>query len=93
VRLNIRPWLTATPYQPSRRDACILRVTPKIKFGKDRGKEPERDKQNYPWFWSWREGVDDFPGGAAFDGARWNDPHYSIDFKRKARERKKGDGK
>ena len=41
VRLNIRPWLQARPYQPSRKNACILRVTPNsLKYGKDRGKEP-----------------------------------------------------
>lgn len=95
VRLNIRPWLAATlsPGTKPKKDACILRVTPKIKYGKDRGKEPERKKEEFPWFWTWDEKTDDFVGGAKFDGARWNDPHYSIDFKRKSRERKKGAGK
>jgi hypothetical protein len=88
VRLNIRPWLTAKPYQPSRRDACILRVTPKIKFGKDRGKEPYRPTEDFPWFWSWDEKTEDFQGGKQFDGARWNDLHYSIAAKQAARERK-----
>jgi hypothetical protein len=89
VRLNIRPWLTATSYKPTRRDACILRVTPSIKLGKDRGKEPPREKEDFPWFWSWDEKSDDFAGGAEFDGARWNDPHYSLSAKQKARDRKK----
>jgi len=87
VRLNIRPWLTAKPYQPSRKDACILRVTPRINYGKDRGKEPHRDKEGCPWFWKWDERADDFAGGKEFDGARWNDLHYSLAEKRKARER------
>ena len=31
--------------------ACILRVTPiKLPLGKDRGKEPLRDKEDFPWF-------------------------------------------
>jgi hypothetical protein len=42
VRVNIRRWITAKPYQPSRRDSCILRVTPRLTYGKDRGKEPLR---------------------------------------------------
>lgn len=88
VRLNIRPWLTATPYQSGRRDGCILRVTPKIKYGKDRGKEPMREKADFPWFWSWDEKSDDFAGDAKFDGARWNDLHYSLKAKQEARTRK-----
>jgi hypothetical protein len=91
VRLNIRPWLAATlsPGTKPKKDACILRVTPKIKDGKDRGKEPERKKEDFPWFWSWDEKTEDFVGGAEFDGVRWNDPHYSLSAKQKARDRKK----
>lgn len=92
VRLNIRPWLTATPYQPGRRDACILRITPRMNSGKDRGKEPHRPKADFPWLWSWDAQSDDFMGGNDFDGARWNDLHYSLDTKRKARERRKQAG-
>jgi hypothetical protein len=88
VRMNIRPWMTATTHQSGRRDGCILRVTPKIKYGKDRGKEPLRKKEDFPWFWTWDEKTDDFGGGAEFDGARWNDPHYSLSTKQKARDRK-----
>ncbi len=75
VRLNICPWLTAKPYQPSRQDACILRVTPKINYGKDRGKEPARDKEDFPWF--------------AGTADRNNDHHLTLKQKREARERKK----
>ncbi len=85
VRLNIRPWLTAKPYQASRRDGCILRATPKISYGKDRGQEPLRPKEGFPWFWSWDEHTDNFFGRDKFDGARWNDLHYSLDKKKEAR--------
>jgi hypothetical protein len=90
VRLNIRPWLQTTlaPVTKPRKGACVLRVTPKINYGKDRGKEPHRPKEDYPWFWSWDERTEDFPGSAAFDGARWNDLHYSLKTKKQARERK-----
>jgi hypothetical protein len=87
VRLNIRPWFTAKPCQPSRRDGCILRVTPKIPYGKDRGKEPHRAKEDFPWFWTWDGTSDDFMGGDKFDGARWNDLHYSLAKKKEAREK------
>ena len=76
VRLNMRPWLMAKPYQANKKDACILRVTPiKLPLGKDRGKEPDRDKSDFPWFAETRD--------------RNNDVHLTLDEKRKARERKK----
>lgn len=92
VRLNIRPWLTAQPHQPSRRDSCILRITPRMNYGKDRGKEPHRPMEDFPWFWSWDEQSDDFLGGKDFEGTRWNDLHYSLETKRQANERKRKAG-
>jgi hypothetical protein len=91
VRMNIRPWVTATlsPGTKPKKDACILRVTPKTKYDKDRGREPHRKREDFPWLWTWDEKTDDFAGGAVFDGARWNDPHYSLSAKQKARDRKK----
>jgi len=91
VRLNIRPWLQTTlaPVTKPKKGACILRVTPRINYGKDRGKEPHRAKEDFPWFWSWDQRSDDFMGGDAFDGARWNDLHYSLNRKKTARESKK----
>lgn len=89
VRLNIRPFMTAKPFKPTRKDACILRVTPRIKWDKDRGKEPNREKQDFPWFWGWDGETADFAGGKEPDGNRWNDLHYSTAFKRATRERKK----
>ena len=77
VRLNIRPFATAG----------ILRKRVKIKWEKDRGKEPVRDKKEFPWFWGWDEEKQDFAGvGKEPDGNRWNDCHYTNETKKKARE-------
>jgi hypothetical protein len=91
VRLNIHPWLQTTlaPVTKPSKGACVLRVTPGIKYGKDRGKAPHRPQDDYPWFWSWNERTDDFSGGAAFDGARRNDLHYSLAVKRAVRSARK----
>lgn len=70
VRMNIRPFI----------EAEILRRTPNIKWTKDRGKEPQRDKADYPWFWD----------GNSFTGDRLNDIHLTIAEKQAARSRKKG---
>lgn len=88
VRINIRPFMTAKVLN-GRGKSCILRSTPKIKLEKDRGKEPHRKKEEFPWFWSWDEQSEDFMGGREFDGNRWNDLHYSTKMKREARERHK----
>jgi hypothetical protein len=87
VRMNIRPFITARPLNARGANACILRATPKIKWDKDRGKEPNRDKADYPWFWGWDEESSDFIGAATFDGNRWNDLHYSRAVKQAARDR------
>ena len=89
VRINIRPFVTARPLNARGRTSCILRVTPKIKWEKDRGKEPSRAKQEFPWFWGVDGQAIDFPGGSEFDGNRWNDLHYSRAIKLAARERTK----
>ena len=88
VRLNIRPFVTARPLGAKAKNACILRTTPNIKWRKDRGKEPTRDKEDYPWFWGWDGASEDFAGGAEFDGNRWNDLHYNNPFKQAARDRR-----
>ena len=89
VRMNIRPFMTAQPYGARiGGNTCILRKTPNIKWTKDRGKEPQRDKAEYPWFWGWDEETVDFAGGRAFDGNRWNDLHYSVAFKQAARAKR-----
>jgi len=65
--MNIRPFV----------EAGILRKPPNIKWTKDRGKEPERPKDEYPWFW----------GGGIFKGERVNDRHYTNAEKQAARQR------
>jgi hypothetical protein len=90
VRLNIRPFMTARPLNGRGKNACILRVTPKIKWDKDRGKEPHRPREDNPWFWSWDQQTQDFRGGKEFDGNRWNDLHYSRAVKQAARLGREG---
>ena len=87
VRLNIRPFMTARTLSARSKNACILRTTPNIKWEKDRGKEPMRDKQDYPWFWGWDEATADFAGNDKLDGNRWNNLHYSSAIKQAARDR------
>jgi N-6 DNA Methylase len=84
VRLNIRPFLSASDV--ARRGAGILRYAPNIKWTKDRGTEPQRAKEAFPWFWSWDQKTQDFLGGSKFDGNRWNDLHYSTAAKTAARK-------
>jgi len=89
VRLNIRPFL-ASDLPGGKKGAGILRCKPNIKWTKDRGKEPQRDKADYPWFWGWDEKTVDFLGGKEFDGNRWNDCHYTNKVKQAARDAAKG---
>jgi hypothetical protein len=94
VRLNIRPFLTAKPRNPGRKDACILRVSPRVTkhAGADRGSEPQREREDYPWFWADDSDVVtwDFTGGADFKGRRYNDFHYTRACKQHARDAKAG---
>jgi hypothetical protein len=87
VRINIRPFMTAHTLNARGANACILRATPKIKWDKDRDKEPTRDKAHYPWFWSKDAPPQDFGGDTEFHGNRWNDLHYSRAVKQAARDR------
>jgi hypothetical protein len=90
VRINIRPFLTAKPKNSGRRDGCILRVTPRVKklAGADRGSEPHREKDAFPWFWAEDSDVatPDFTGHTTFKGRRYNDFHYTRAFKQRARD-------
>ena len=92
VRLNIRPFLNARPWRARGQKACILRVTPGVKkhAGADRGGEPFRERDDYPWFWAEDHNVEtvDFPGGEGFKGRRYNDFHFTRAFKQAARDRK-----
>ena len=74
VRLNIRPFL-ASDLPNGRTGSGILRWKPNVKWDKDRGKEPRRPKEEYPWFWN----------GNDFTGDRVNDIHLTSEQKQKAR--------
>jgi hypothetical protein len=65
VRMNIRPFV----------EADVLRKKVKIKWEKDRGAEPQRDKVAFPWFWA----------GSTFTGNRLNDVHLTREEKLKSR--------
>jgi hypothetical protein len=91
VRLNIRPFLKAQDV--GKKGAGFLRSKPNIKWDKDRGKEPERAKTDFPWFWSCDPETNaahstDFSGGREFTGERWNNLHYTVAAKSAARERR-----
>jgi hypothetical protein len=75
VRMNIRPFL-ASDIPGGKKGAGILRARPNVKWDKDRGKEPKRDKAEFPWFWN----------GSGFTGDRVNDVHLTKEQKEKARE-------
>ena len=78
VRLNIRPFM-ASDIPGGRKGTGILRWKPNIKWGKDRGKEPSRPQDQYPWFWE----------NGEFTGDRVNDIHLRNEEKRQAREKAK----
>ena len=101
VRLNIRPFMTAKPLAgagkgrgkgKTAKSACILRVAPGIDWKKDRGSEPDRPKEHFPWFWTWDGETADFTGAKEFDGNRHNDLHYSRKVKEVARAKATGSG-
>jgi hypothetical protein len=88
VRLNARPFL-ATDLSRGKKGAGLFRSKFNLKWAKDRGNEPSRTKDDFPWFWTWDEKSKDFSGGSKFDGNRWNDLHYATAFKQAARDRQK----
>ena len=51
VRVNIRPFMSAELAKGGRAGAGVLRVKPKIAWGKDRGKEPLKPRKRWkpPW--------------------------------------------
>jgi hypothetical protein len=65
--MNIRPFMTAE----------VLRKKPSINWSKDRGNEPARNQERYPWFWK----------DGKFTGDRINDYHLTNAQKRTAREK------
>lgn len=87
VRLNLRPFLTVTPRNKPR--ACILRARPNLKYGKDRGGEPQRERADFPWFFAGEGDAAevDFAGREQFQGLRSNGFHYTRARKEAARAR------
>ena len=81
VRLNIRPFM-AEDIPGGKKGGGILRDRPNIHWRKDRGREPFRDSESFPWFW--RDGE--------FTGARVNDVHLASVVKREARSRTEDEG-
>ena len=71
VRLNLRPFMAAD-LPGGKKGAGILRAKPNVHWRKDRGREPFREQERFPWFW--RDGE--------FTGERVNDVHLSIARKR-----------
>ena len=78
VRHNIRPFMAADLPQ-GRKGAGVLRSKPNIHWNKDRGKEPMRDKDQFPWFWN----------NGSFTGDRVNNAHLTKAEKHTARDRAK----
>ena len=96
VRLNIRPFMSASLRKGGRPGAGILRWKPNISWGPkpDLGKDAasNHSKDDFPWLWSSpgdgaAGGRMNFTGAAEFDGRRWNDHHYSNAAKKAAREK------
>ena len=83
VRLNIRPFMMAEDV--GKKGAGVLRSKPNIKWDKDRGKEPVRDKHEFPWFWCEEEPDTDPKPEKEFQGHRWNGVHLTLAMKRAAK--------
>ena len=74
VRLIICPFMP--DYLPGgKKGTGILWAQPDIHWRKDRGKEPFRDQERFPWFWNDRE----------FTGDRVNDVHLTAGKKSSSR--------
>ena len=78
VRLNLRPFMAAD-LPGGKKDAGILRAKPNVHWRKDRGREPFREQERFPWFW--RDGE--------FTGERVNGVHLSIAEKLEHRSRER----
>ena len=76
VRLNIRPFM-AEDLPGGKKGAGVLRAAPNIHWKKDRGKEPRRNKEQFPWFWD----------NGNFTGDRVNNVHWTKAEKHAARSR------
>jgi hypothetical protein len=75
VRMNIRPFMEQD-IPNGKKGAGILRWKPNIDWKKDRGNEPTRPIEEYPWFWN----------GNKFTGDRVNDVHLTLNEKNISRK-------
>ncbi len=82
ARQNIRPFLLAGDV--GKKGAGLFRAAPLSLKDRDRGTEPLRATEDYPWFWCEAEPGTDPAGGKEFVGARWNQVHLSLGAKRAA---------
>jgi len=76
IRQNIRPFLLAGDV--GKKGAGLFRSVPLKLKDKDRGTEPHRPKDDYPWFWCEDPPGTDPKGGDEFIGARWNNVHLTL---------------
>ena len=76
VRLNIRPFM-AEDLPQGKKGAGVLRAAPNIHWKKGHGKEPMRDKEQFPWFWN----------NGNFTGDRVNNVYCTRAEKHAARDR------
>ena len=76
VRLHLRPFMAAD-LPGGKKGAGLLRAKPNVHWRKDRGREPHREQERFPWFW--RDGE--------FTGERVNDVHFTVPDKHEARMR------
>ncbi len=83
VRQNIRPFLCAGDV--GKRGAGLFRVIPLALKDSDRGTDPERPNEEYPWLWCEDEPGTDPVGGKKFVGTRWNNVHLTLERKRRSR--------
>lgn len=86
IRLNIRPFLLAGDL--GAKGSGLFRAKPGITLDPnkaDRGTEPLRDKDEYPWFWCDKPPGKDPVPGKEYSGRRWNGVHLTLARKREAR--------
>lgn len=83
IRQNIRPFLMAGDL--GKKDAGLFRAVPLKLKDIDRGNEPNRPKEEYPWFWCEEDPGTDPVGGKEFVGTRWNNVHLTLEKKRRSK--------
>ena len=77
MRLHLRPFMAAD-LPGGKKGAGLLRARPNIHWRKDRGREPFREQERFPWF----------RRNGEFTGERVNDVHFTLPRKREAFKRR-----